>query len=70
MISLVNECGKVARTNHLQVRMELSREALQHNKFLIQYVHTLKMIADGLTKALEGKPFLTFASNILGIAME
>jgi len=43
---------------------------MQENKFVIQYVHTLKMIADRLTKALEGKPFLTFASNMLGIAME
>ena len=65
VISLVNECGGVARIKHLRVRMELSREALQQNKFLIQYVHTLKMIADRLTKALEGKPFLTFA--MLGI---
>ena len=70
VISLVNECGGVARTKHLRVRMELCHEALQQNKFLIQYVHTLKMIANGLTKALEGKLFLTFASSMLGIAME
>ena len=69
-ISLVNECSGVARMKHLRVRMELCREALQQNKFSIKYVHTLKMIADGLMKALEGKPFLTFASNMLGVATE
>ena len=64
VIAFVNECSGVARTKHLRVRMELCLEALQQNNFVIQYVHTLKMIANRLTKALEGKPFLTFASNM------
>lgn len=70
VIALVTECGGVARTKHLRVRMELCREGLQQNRFQILYTMTHKMIADGLTKPLEGQPFLTFASNMLGIIAE
>ena len=50
--------------------MELCREGLQQNKFGIFYVTTHKMIADALMKSLDGQPFLTFASNMLGIQAE
>ena len=70
VIALVTECGGVVRTKHLRVRMELCREGLQNNKFIVKYINTLKMIADGLTKPLEGLAFLIFASNMLGINTE
>jgi len=57
VIALVTEFGGVARTKHLWVRMELCREALQQKQIMIQYVHMLKMIVDGLIKALDGKLF-------------
>ena len=50
--------------------MELCREGLQQNKYVISYVNTHKMIADGPMKPLDGQPFLTFASNMLGIRAE
>ena len=50
--------------------MELCKEGLDQKCFEIKYAHTSKMIADGLSKPLEGKPFLTFASNLLGILVE
>ena len=57
------------RTKHLRVHMELCRQALQENKFKIQYVNTKQMIADGLTKALEADEFIEFAENLLGTSM-
>ena len=70
VIALVTECGGVVRTKHLRVHMELCKEGLEQKHFEIKYIHTSKMIADGLSKPLEGKPFLTFASQLLGIKAE
>jgi hypothetical protein len=46
--------------------MNLCKEAVDEERVRIAYVHTSKMIADGLTKALEGKAFITFKRNVLG----
>ena len=70
VIALVTECGGVARTKHLRMRMELCREGLEQNKFVISYANTHAMVADGSAKPLEGQPFLTFASNMLGVTVE
>ncbi len=66
VISLVTKGGGVVRTKHLRVRMNLCKEAVDEERVRIAYVHTSKMIADGLTKALEGKAFITFKRNMLG----
>ena len=50
--------------------MELCKEGLEQKRFDVKYVHTSKMIADGLSKPLEGKSFLTFANTLLGIVAE
>ena len=68
VITLVTEGGGVMRTKHLRVRMELCKEALQDQKFTLEYISTKAMIADGLTKALEGVEFTTFAETLLGTA--
>ena len=52
------------------MRVELCHEGLDQNKFSISYSNTHDMIVDGLTKPLEGQPFLTFTSNMLGITAE
>ena len=70
VITLVSEGGGVARTKHLRVRMELTKQALKDNKFTLQYVSTKQMIADGLTKVLGGEAFSAFANHMLGNAME
>ena len=69
VITLVTEGGGVMKTKHLRVCMELCRQALQETKFKIEYVNTKQMIADGLTKALEGDEFIEFAENLLGTSM-
>jgi len=67
VISLVKEGGGVARTKHLRVRMELCKEALKENRIEVLYMPTGKMIADCLTKALDGKAFLQFVAALLGM---
>jgi len=61
VISLVTEGGGVVRMKHLRVRMELCKQALQEKKFVLRYISTKQMLADGLTKALEGEDFIVFA---------
>jgi hypothetical protein len=35
--------------------------------FRVEYIHTSKVLADGLTKVFEGKEFIFFCDNLLGI---
>jgi hypothetical protein len=46
--------------------MNLCREAVQEKRINVEYIHTSKMLADGLTKVLEGKEFTSFHNNLLG----
>ena len=69
-ISLIKEGGGVARTKHIRVRIEMSKQALKENKFKLQYVNTKQMIADGLTKVLEGEAFISFANTLLGTPVD
>ena len=69
VIMLAKDGGGVARTKHLRVRIELTKQALQEQKFLLKYVNTKQMVADGLTKVLEGDAFIKFADKLLGTPM-
>jgi hypothetical protein len=66
VISLITKGGGVMRTKHLRMRMNLGKEALEMNRIIVKYLHTSKMIADGLTKVLEKKDFVIFRMLILG----
>ncbi len=57
VISFVTKGRGVVRTKHLQVGMNLAKEAVVENRVCIVYLHTSNMmqIADDLTKPLEGK---------------
>jgi hypothetical protein len=66
VISLVTIKGSIARTKHLRARMCLVREAIDEKKLKIKHVLTADMIADGLTKSLEGNDFDLFAAIVLG----
>jgi hypothetical protein len=46
--------------------MNLGKEAFDKKRIIIKYLHTSKMIADGLTKVLEKKDFNIFRELILG----
>jgi len=70
VISLVTEGGGIARTKHLRVRIEMCRQALKEKKWRLEYVNTKNMIADGLTKVLEGEAFTKFADSVLGTSVD
>jgi hypothetical protein len=67
VISLVTKGGGIVRTKHLRVRMNLCKEAVEEKRIRIAYIHTTKMLADGLTKPLEGKAFQDFMKALLGL---
>ncbi len=54
------------RTKHLRARMDVGREAILEERIKVVYCHMSRMIADGLTKVLEGNAILTFTDMILG----
>jgi hypothetical protein len=66
VISLVTIGGGVTRTKHLRARMCLVKEVVDEKRMKIKHVLAADMIADGLTKALEGNGFDLFAANVLG----
>lgn len=63
VIDLVTKGGGIVRTKHLRARMN---EAIMEERIKVVYCHISKMIADGLTKPLEGTHFTTFADILLG----
>jgi hypothetical protein len=67
VITLVTKGGGVVRTKHLRARMHLGKEAVDEHKVNIVHVPTKQMIADGLTKPLEGRDFNIFMMAMLGI---
>ena len=69
VIMSAKDGGGMARTKHLGVRIELTKQALQEQKFQLKYVNTKQMIADGLTKVLKGDAFIKFADNLFGMPM-
>lgn len=54
VISLVTKGGRIVRKKHLYARMNLCKEAVEENKIKVPYVHMSNMLADGLTRVLEG----------------
>ena len=66
VIDLVTKGGGVVRTKHMRARMNVGREAILEERIKVVYCHTSRMIANCLTKALEGSAFVTFADLILG----
>ena len=67
VISLVTKGGGIVHTKHLRVRMNLCREAVDEKRIRIAYIHTTKMLADGLTKPLEGSTFKVFMKALMGL---
>jgi hypothetical protein len=67
VISLVMKGGGIVHTKHLCIRMNLCREAVDEKRIRIAYVHTTKMLADGLTKPLEGSTFKVFMKALMGL---
>ena len=52
------------RTKHIEVRYHWIREKVESKEITITYISTKEMVADGLTKALDPKPFRAFRTMI------
>jgi len=70
VISLVTEGGGIMRTKHMRSRMFLVLEAVKEKRARIRYVHTSGMLADGISKPIDGTDFAYFANQLLGCAKE
>ena len=44
----------------------MGKESVDEKRIVVLYINTKDMMADGLSKVLEGAPFFKFASCILG----
>jgi hypothetical protein len=58
--------GGIVRTKHMRSRKYLVMESLPEQRVTIKYIHTSEMLADGLTKPIEGKDFDYFVNKLLG----
>jgi hypothetical protein len=65
VVSLVTLGGGVTRTKHLRNRMHLAKEAVDLKRLIIKHCRAKLMIADGLTKPLEGIDFQQFVQNLM-----
>ena len=54
------------RTKHIEVRHHWIRKKVESKEISITYISTENMVADGLTKALDPKPFKAFR-NMIGM---
>jgi hypothetical protein len=65
VVSLVTLGGGVTRTKHLRNRMHLAKEAVDLKRLIIKHCRVELMIADGLTKPLEGIEFQQFIQSLM-----
>jgi hypothetical protein len=65
-ISLVTEGGGKPRTKHLRVRQHLVKEKIDKKEVRVEYIPTKDMLADVLTKPLQGVSFREMVSEIMG----
>ena len=63
---MVTTGGGITRTKHMRTWMFLILESLKDNRVTIHYIHTPGMIADDLTKPIDGKDFDYFVNKVMG----
>ena len=65
-ISLVTIGGGITRTKHMRVQKNLGKESVDEKRIIVLYINTKNMMADELSKILEGALFQKFAPCVLG----
>jgi hypothetical protein len=65
-ITLVTKGGGKYRNKHLKVRQALVKERMDKGDIKIEYLPTAMMLADTLTKPLQGALFRRMTSGIVG----
>jgi hypothetical protein len=69
-IAIVRQDGHTLRNTHMNVRREWIKERVAAGDVLIKYKPTNDMVADFLTKPLQGNRFRTYADVLLGRQQE
>jgi hypothetical protein len=64
VVTLVTHGGGVTRTRHLKNHMHLAKEAVDMVRLVIKHCKAEMMIADGLTKPLDGSDFTKFIQGL------
>ena len=67
-ISLVTRGGGKPRNKHLRVRQELIKERISKKEIEIRHTSTCKMLADVLTKPMQGEQFKWMTKRLMGNA--
>ena len=65
-ITLVTKCGGQYRTKYMRVRQAFVHERCEAGEVTIQYMPTGRMLADMLTKALQGAVFQYLVRHVTG----
>ena len=65
-ISLVTKGGGKPRTKHLRVRQHLIKDKVSGKEISIVYTPTTKMLADTMTKPVQGEQFRWMVGRIMG----
>ena len=67
-VTIPYEGGGAQRTKHLRVRQNLVLEHYREGRIMVEYLPTRLMIADSLTKPLQGELHCRFAGVTTGNA--
>jgi hypothetical protein len=65
---MVNNDGNSQKTEHIDIRYNLTREQVKNKVISMEHLQTKDMTSDILTKPLTGTPFLHLRPLLLGIA--
>ena len=66
VLKIVASNGKTLPNKHMRIRQADMKEIVKRNEATLQYVPTKLMIADILTKPLQGELFRALTSKVLG----
>jgi hypothetical protein len=64
-IALVEQGKGKYRTKYMRVRREIVKQALDNKEMMVRYLPTKEMLADTLTKPLQGDLFFRMTSGLL-----
>jgi hypothetical protein len=65
-IALLNRGGSGHRTKHIKIRIFFVKELIDAGEVVVRYMPTDEMVADVLTKPLQGKKFTTIRETLIG----
>jgi hypothetical protein len=66
------ERGKAhsTRARHIAIRYFFVKDRIEANEIVVEHLGTDKIIADGLSKPLQGDPFRISRDRLMGMTLE